>query len=58
METVLILVFLVRYVAFIAAVALVGALVVSTVYELVRRKVSDGGLLDSMSEQNAPTVGE
>ena len=58
METVLFLVFLVRYVAFIAAVALVGALVVSTVYELVRRKVSEGALLDSMTEQNAPSVGE
>ena len=58
METILFLVFLIRYIAFVAAVALVVALVVSAVYELVRRKMSEGGVLDSVSEQNAPTVEE
>jgi hypothetical protein len=58
METILFLVFLVQYVAFISAVMLVGALVVSTVYELVRRKVYENRVLGSVSEQQAPQVGE
>ena len=58
METVLFLVFLVRYVVFIAAVVLVGALVVSAVYELAKRKVSESDVLGSMSDQQAAQVGE
>lgn len=58
METVLFLVFLVRYIAFIAAVALVGALIVSSVYQIVRRKVSEEGILGSASDQQVPQVGE
>jgi hypothetical protein len=39
METMLYLTFLVRYIAFVAGVALVGALVLGTAYVLVRDKV-------------------
>ncbi len=49
METVLSLGYLVQYVALVAVVASVGALVVSTVNELVRNRMSDGAVLGSTS---------
>lgn len=58
METVLFLVFLVRYVAFIAAVVLVGALVVSSVYALLQRKMGESDILGAASEQLVSQVGE
>ena len=47
MEIILFATFLVRYIVFIGAVALVGVLVASSVFEIVRNKVLKSGLLES-----------
>ena len=41
MDTILFLTFLVRYVAFLAALLIVGALAVATVYAIVRESVAE-----------------
>jgi len=51
METIWFLAFLVQYGALVAGVALVGALVASTVYELLRNKLHQGGVYGSASVQ-------
>jgi len=51
METIWFLAFLVQYGALVAGVALVGALVASTVYELVRNKLSQGDVFGSAPVQ-------
>lgn len=49
METALILTFLVRYIAFFAAVLLVGALVISTLFIVVKNRVLEGEVIESGS---------
>jgi hypothetical protein len=51
METIWFLAFLVQYGALVAGGALVGALVASTVYELVRNKMCEGSVFGSASVQ-------
>jgi hypothetical protein len=51
MEMIWFVAFLVQYGALVAGVALVGALVASVVYELVRNKVCEGGVFGSASVQ-------
>ena len=51
METVWFLAFLAQYGALVAGVALVGALVASTVYELLRNKVRQSSVFGSASVQ-------
>jgi hypothetical protein len=50
-STILFLTFLVHYGAFVAGVTLVGALGATTLYELVRNKVSEGRVASAKSAQ-------